>query len=759
MKHLCMIVVLLALRSVRSIADEDATAPTVESRYVKLVLREDLRGLAHLIDKRTGRDYAASADRSLGLYTLHFGNGPERGKRTTAGTVVSKDVKRIDDGLELEFEHKGTYPARVVCRIRAEPDKPMIHWGIEVTNRTSRALFAIEYPILTCPSKLGADSADDAIVFPQHEGILLCDPDQNVKVGETVTRSYPGLASAQFMYYFDPDGGLYCAAHDTEVHPKAPIVSRNQDGMVLSWRHEFPSITFAQTNLGYDVVWTVAGGTWQDGADQYRHWAEEHAPWCQRKISAGTAPAWLQKANLFLNYTVDEEGRFFPAQVADGEFQRYRDFFGMPIVACAFGWEKHGPFIGPDCFPPRAGDDYYVNLVRRLSQRGDHMHVCQSGFRWTARKVESETIAANGRRMRNYVYSREDYGSRQAGRFVGMVRAETAQTRLEETPWADNYLLCVGCEDMRELIGGCFAKLYAYGLSGVDLDQQLGACVPPCYREQHGHPPGAGRWQYQSMSGFLAGVRMQAHQRNRESFLGVDEPCEVYIPSIDIVHGRAFTDTRWPAAGPGGVSIPLYIYLYHDYQLNYAGWIDAERSPFGDIRYGIARALLFGMQLGVRIDRAPFEYAGDEPSTELVMLRNAARLLNRCDRYLLRGRMLHDPKVDDSPKNRSHFLFQSSCAADPLARSSSHGVAIRGRKRVLCNRESVERSPGGEVECRAIRHAWYRRAHDTDGRAWRNRSRRIRCSCRHACPCSSNHGKCAVLNRRPARIDDRPPRR
>ena len=84
--------------------------------------------------------------------------------------------------------------------------------------------------------------------------------------------------------------------------------------------------------------------------------------------------------------------------------------------------------------------------------------------------------------------------------------------------------------------------------------------------------------------------------------------------------------------------------------MNYAGWIDPGFSPFGDERYGIGRAFLFGMQLGVRVGFEPFRYrSGDKPSPQMVMVRDAARLMARCEPYLLSGQMLHDPKVSGSP--------------------------------------------------------------------------------------------------------------
>ena len=217
-----------------------------------------------------------------------------------------------------------------------------------------------------------------------------------------------------------------------------------------------------------------------------------------------------------------------------------------------------------------------------------------------------------------------------------------------------------------------FTQIYDLGIAGVDLDQNLGAGIPHCYDDKHDHPPGTGWWKYQSMYKFLEGVRTQAREKHADSFIGVEEPCEAFIPVIDIVHGRAFTDTVWPAAGPGAVSVPLYLYLYHQYQLHYAGWIDSGFSPWGDVRSGIGRATIFGMQPGVRIGKAPFQLHDDEPSTELMMLRDAAQITHRCRDYLLLGRMLHDPDIKGSPPANN-----TSSTIDQLYRSPGQWFRLR----------------------------------------------------------------------------------
>ena len=328
--------------------------------------------------------------------------------------------------------------------------------------------------------------------------------------------------------------------------------------------------------------------------------------------------------------------------------EAYRDFFDLPVVACAFGWEKHGAWIGPDYFPPRGGEAYYIELSRRLAARGDHLQVFTSGFRWGVRKPVKEIRDQSQPRVYTDWDGTSDFLQR--GQAAAAIDAD-GQMLFQQPAWADNYILCVGSQAATDVLSECFRQIYGYGIAGIDLDQNIGAEVPDCYSADHGHPIGRGVWQHQAMCRFLADVRHAAHSGNSDRFLGVEEPCEAYIPWIDAVHGRVFTDTHWPVMGPGAVSIPLYVYVYHDYQLNYAGWIDAGFSPFGDERYGIGRAFIFGMQLGVRVNSGVFQYeAGGQPTMQLVMLRDAARLMQRCESYLLLGQMLHDPKLTGSPR-------------------------------------------------------------------------------------------------------------
>ena len=77
--------------STRTFGQQRAEDLVIESSRLKLVLHENLRGIAHLIDKQTGRDYAVDQNRSFGLYMLYFGKSFEKAKRSSASNVVKKN--------------------------------------------------------------------------------------------------------------------------------------------------------------------------------------------------------------------------------------------------------------------------------------------------------------------------------------------------------------------------------------------------------------------------------------------------------------------------------------------------------------------------------------------------------------------------------------------------------------------------------------------------------------------------------------------
>ncbi len=559
--------------------------PVLESGSVLLKFNKDLNGLESLIDKKTGRNYASELDSCI--YILRFGQHYKDSFMLNSAMASSRKVTQTKDGLELQYRHTGNIPVNVSCKIRFDADSSL-NWSIRIMNDSKLPLCLIEYPLISCTQALGNDYTDDRVVYPGCEGALLTGMNEK---GASRKATYPGQLGAQMMYYYDQEGGFYYAAHDGQGYSKTLSVANSNGSIVLSQEYFLPVSLEKHVEMPYSVITDFSEGRWEAGALIYRNWANNQE-WCKKTILQRDIPEWLRKPNLFVLFSFKANYLNTPAK-ANSVIKKYRDYFNIPLVVTGWSWEKNGIWIGPDYFPPVNGDAYYSELASMAKKRGDHMHVYNSGFRWAVKKPmtekKDETRFTDFDGMDLYL---------EKGKSL-TVLDHKGELLMEKRPWAHNYFICPGYEPSRKLWDSLFIRVYNWGFAGIDLDQNIGGHVDVCFSKDHGHPAGAGIWQHQAMKKFLDDARSGAKKISSENFLGIEEPCEIYIPQTDIHNARNFTLTDWPVSGPGGISIPLYNFIYHKYQLSYSGWIPG-RSPLGEPKNAVGRAFLFGFMPALR---------------------------------------------------------------------------------------------------------------------------------------------------------------
>ena len=605
----------------------------VENDNFRVQFHEDLSGIKSYLDKKRGCQYASGLE--WPVYSIGFGGNYDSLKYLSAGNADRKSFKKTEKGLELDYWHDHDIKLKVSCKVQCGEVDSLLHWSIQIENFSEQTICSVEYPQIPCTNVLGETSEDDAVVFPVYEGDLLTGIKEE---GSAMRARYPGPASAQFMYYFDPSGGLYYASYDGKGYPKDLRIKNESGSIVLSQAYLLPVHYEKEAALPYEVVTGCFGGRWESGAGVYREWSDRQL-WTEKTIGQKNTPSWLKEPNLFINASIGPG--FNTVDEADRMMRKYHDFFDIPVVMTFFRWEKHGSWIGPDYFPPKPGREFYTKLSGKVRERGDHLHLYSSGFRWGVRK----TVSEDSDKPRKYTSYDGNEDFLKKGKSLAVTDSKN-ELLIERRPWAENYLLCIGDKRSRDILDSCYNYIYGMGISGVDLDQQLAGEVDICYNTSHGHPKGAGFWQTQAMEKFLYGISEE--NRNREgAFQGIEEPCERYIPCLDVFHGRSFTATDWPAIGPGAVIIPLYLYLYHQYQIGYAGWIDGRFSPAGNVKCGLGRAFIFGMYPGIRA-RGSTELNPEKPSEDLKMLKGYVQLIKKFPEYLLHGRMLGELQIRGS---------------------------------------------------------------------------------------------------------------
>ncbi len=606
--------------------------PNQENKTAVLQINDSpKRIIKSIIDKKSDRQIVSDIESSL--YEISYGNRYDLLRVIKSLDADSITYKQTDSEIELKFWHSKDIKIEVTCKISGVAEDSLLRWSIGIKNLSKEIICTVEYPIISCKNTLGNKSSDDAIVYPIHEGVLLTK--MNEPGPRRISNRYPGIISAQFMYFYDPSGGFYYAAYDGNGYPKDITAHGGVSDITLSQKYILPISYEEQIEMPYEVVTGCFGGRWEDGASVYREWSDKQI-WTEKTISQRSTPSWLKEPNLFIND--DFFSKNSEVEQADQMIKEYHDFFEVPIVTTVFSWEKHGIWIGPDYFPPNPNKQFYLDLITKLDIRGDHLHFYTSGFRWGVKKPIDES----GSEPRVYTdYDGTAMFMEQGKDFA--VTDKFGQLVLRKPRWADNYIMCAGSEGARNILDTCYNYIYDLGVAGVDLDQNLGGEVDICYNEFHGHPKGAGLWQTASMKKFLEKIESDNIKRGNKFFQGVEEPSEPYIPYLDVFHGRCFTGTLWPIA----VSIPLYNYLYHQYQIAYAGWIDDWFSPCGYEKYGLGRAFIFGMYPGIRV-RGNMVLIRDNPSAELKMLQGYVGLMKESPEFLLRGRMIGEIKTEGS---------------------------------------------------------------------------------------------------------------
>ncbi|WP_321416305.1 DUF6259 domain-containing protein [uncultured Desulfobacter sp.] len=621
---LCINSVVLGLSQV-----VDAQEIKLLSKSSLLTLNNDLKSIKSYSDRKRNQFISA---RSVPLYQISFGHdyNPSR-KITTYDAVNCRILRKGESFIEIEYQHPEN-KLTVICNIRTNKKDSLHYWNIKVKNNSQDIITQIQYPQVACKTELGQKLNRDSFVFPVHEGALLTGLN---KKGAGIKERYPGILSSQMMYNFDIDGGLFYAALDGSGYSKNICAINKESSILMAQEFVLPIQATNSITQPYEVATGLFGGRWEDGAAVYRNWSDTQI-WAEKRISKRSMPEWLKKPNLFVNFLVPGDttsvGKLYSL------INKYHSFFDIPIIAIIFGWEKNGDWIGPDYFPPRPNQIFYEKLSKLLQQNGDHLHFYSSGFRFGVRKP----IQSNeGARTYSH-YNGLDYFNK-FGKHLA-VSKPNGTFILKKRKWADNYLICAGLEESRTQLAQCYDKIYEMGIAGIDLDQNIGGFFEDCFNPVHSHPPGAGLWKTKAMEEFLNSIIAIKKKRGEQNFFqGVEEPCERFAHLFDIYHGRAFTDIKWPVRGPGAVSIPLYLFLYHEYQLGYAGCIGKGFSPSGDIRNGIGRSFIFGMMPGIR-SYGPTKLKA--PITEeLLMLKSYIELMKEIPQYVLHGRMIGEASI------------------------------------------------------------------------------------------------------------------
>lgn len=401
-----------------------------------------------------------------------------------------------------------------------------------------------------------------AVLLPIADGALLKDPGDHLKNGLKKSWNYPGLASNQLMAAYDARGGVLCYAADGQGNFKLLNLMRYGKQLVLTFDIVLYHLDPPDIAVPFTVELGAFDGGWERAADIYKLWAKNQ-PWCRTKLHDRRLPADLDSTSFSIAVNLREGAMDDKATNRIAEIpaavKSWSTGLSMPVNAVLLSWEKHGPWIAPDYFPPYGGEAAFRGGVDILHKQGQHVTAFLSGYNVTLEKTARHGAPA-------YRADPPNREALEAAAIVGPDGQILRQGRAQEGTGMLS-ILCPSTPLAKRMVADAFKTLRGYGVDRVQLDQVVGGGTPPCFSAKHGHPPVGGNSMFKSTAGLLdslAGLDPAA-------VISLEEPGELFIPHVHEFHVREYMEGYWPRDAEGVEGVPLFNYLYHEYSLGFGG--------------------------------------------------------------------------------------------------------------------------------------------------------------------------------------------
>lgn len=527
------------------------------------------------------QDKEIAAPGGLSLFRIQF--------RDFIGNPILLDSRSFEkikrekngNGWSLQFEECRKLPGTVV-RISVEVSGWESYWRIAAdSGKKEYEAEWFDFPRIRLQHEIGGQW-----LLPVMEGILL----QNLEERERsefkceaasyplsgVSSFYPGPAAMQFEAYISDELSIFFGCPDPKHNPKTiDFLPDGPDAFFPMIQH----FTGGENEVAYHTVVRLFQGDWQEAAELYRQWMETHDPLLPPKLADNPIP-WLKDSPVILIYPVRGSGldsqmlepnEYFPYSNALPMIREYQHCFQSRIMALLMHWEGTAPWAPPYIWPPLGGEIMMKTFVDEMHRTGNLVGLYASGIGWTQQSMIEPSYNRQEEFVRNNVSKeicRGPHGE--------------AYSRVCNGPKGQRigYDLCPAREFTRQLVSHEIASAARLNLDYLQyFDQNQGCAAPLCYSEAHGHSRLPGHWQTEAMRTLLDHAKGAAGNM----VLGCENAAaEPYMTVCRLNDMRSHI-----AWGIGGMQVPLYQYLFHEYSAGFTGngvclsfWIDFNKTPF-----------------------------------------------------------------------------------------------------------------------------------------------------------------------------------
>jgi hypothetical protein len=534
-------------------------------------------------------------------------------------------------GLTADFMGLGGLDLSAMVTISMAADDPAGRWSLSIINGAGLLITDVQFPYIVVSYHLAGAQGTEAVLQPYSNGRLFVAPQPQDLEPDSPhawqfrpengdTSHYPGSMFAQFLAYYNDRAGVYVACDDTSGAIKLIKPVHSNSGVRLGIAHVGDWPAHGERKLEYDIVVQTFTGSWYEAAELYRDWSLKQQ-WAQTPLHKRTeVPAWLLDSPPHIIVRMQGQLDAGPGE-PNRQFLPYRKIVPLlenisqkieaPVVAVIMSWERPGPWIYPDCFPPVGGDESVREFTAMMRKRGWRVGSFCNGTRWVVHHFWTDY---DGRK-----YFAEHGGAQT----VCKTHHQKVWREWWDQTWRPSYACCLGVPKTTQIAGHFIRHLVADGLDWVQfLDQNVGCSTFPCYADDHGHPPYPGKWMTAAMESLIQEFRQinaetaqQSGGERKLAFSVEQPPNEYFMADFQICDARVI-----PPGHKGWESnfIPLYHFLYHEFVLIQGGFGSAPEPYHMPIRsaYNLVVGEIPGGVItgdGLLLNKDTFNWAPWEP--------------------------------------------------------------------------------------------------------------------------------------------------
>ncbi len=424
----------------------------------------------------------------------------------------------------------------------------------EIVNPTDATVTDFFYPCIGGIRSLGAGAP--SLLYPAGYGELHTDiiRELQTRVGRDtimlLSGIYPFTLSMQCMMLTDAEYCLYLAAQDPQFHIHSMLAQGSEAGDVTLKMDKMIFVRPGQRWKNPQYTLWLYRGTWQQGAEAYRAWADT-------QLQPSRPQPWLAESNGMMTAV----GK----QTYGAETWRYDQIPTLYATAERHGCDVlnfRGGFysdhrdltetLAP--IPTMGGEQVLRDAIAAVHEQGGHVILHYPGHKM---ELNSPHYPALGLRLASKNHwgnpHHEQYSSTASSEFLRMFGERSAAA------------ICPGCTEWQELLVEKSRQLHALGADGAIFDEvggfqhyvhrQIAAMIPyPCFDPAHHHEDPSSAYA-EGRRALLARLRGEADGMRDFSLLceGIGD---LFAPYVDTVRGNAShnSNSERDCAHNGGAS-------------------------------------------------------------------------------------------------------------------------------------------------------------------------------------------------------------